>query len=245
MAATRQGSSRCLRSDVWNYFDKVEGKSVTCEVCKQKFAYHGSTTNLRDHLQRTHGAMYVPECTDSSGQKKIESVLTVRKCSAERTKILDNLIVRLTVQDLRPTRIVEGEGFQKLMEYCEPGYTILSQKHLNKVMLERFMVGKALLAERLQVDALSLSLTTDILTTSSTEAFLSLTCHFVTSKWEFVDCILAIKCFPGHHTGENISETIKEVLSSYEIADRSMSSIVHDQGSNMRRASDILFSDKG
>ena len=124
--ATKQGSSRHLHSDVWNYFDKVENKSVTCKVCKQKFAYHGGTINLRDHLQRSHGTTYVPECIGSSGQKKIKSVLAVRKCSAEWTKILDNLIVRLTVQDLRPTRIVEGEGFQKLMEYCERGYMILS-----------------------------------------------------------------------------------------------------------------------
>ena len=68
MAATRQGSSQHLLSDVRDYFDKVEGKSVTCKVCKLKFAYHGGTTHLRNHLQRTHGAMYVPE-----GQKKIKS----------------------------------------------------------------------------------------------------------------------------------------------------------------------------
>ena len=143
--------------------------------------------------------MDVPESSGFSGQKKIESVLKVQKCSAERTKILDNLIVGLTVQDLRPMRIVEGKGFRKLMEYCEPGYTILSRKHLSTMMLERFVKGKALLAERLQVDALSLSLTTDIWTSSSTEAFLSLTCHFLTSQWEFVDRLLTTKCFLEHH----------------------------------------------
>ena len=244
---TRQSSSRRLRSDVWKYFDKVGtgSKSVTCKVCKQKFAFHGGTTNLRDHLQRTHGAVYVPESAGCSGQKKIESALKVQRCSAERTKILDNLIVGLAVKDLRPTRIVEGEGFRKLMEYCEPGYTVLSRKHFGKLMLERYMKGKALLAERLQVDALSLSVTTDIWTSSSTEAYISLTCHFLTSQWEFVDCILAAKCLPGHHTGENISATIMEVLTSYEIPESSVSSIVHDQGSNMRRASDLLYNEKG
>ena len=113
---TRQCNLRCLRSDVWKYFDKVGtgNKSVTCKVCKQKFAFYGGTTNLRDHLQRTH----------------------------------------------------------------------------------------VLLAERLQVDALSLSLMTDIWTSSSTKAYISLTCHFLTSQWEFVDCILVTKCFPGYYTGE-------------------------------------------
>ena len=113
------------------------------------------------------------------------------------------------------------------------------------MMLEPFVKGRALLAERLQVDALLLSLTTDIWTSSSTEAFLSLTYHFLTSQWEFVDCLLATKCFPEHHTGENISAIIKEVLTSYEIPDSGVSSIVHDQGSNMRGASNILFNEKG
>ena len=243
--ATRQGSSRHLRSDIWKYFDKVESKSVTCKVCKQKFAFHGGTTNLHNHLQRSHGALHVPESVGSSGQKKIESVLRIQKCSAERTKILDNLIIGLTVQDLKPTRIVKGKGFRKLMEYCEPGYTMLLQRHLSTMMLERFVKGRTLLAERIQVDALSLSLTTDIWTSSLTKAFLSLTYHFLTSQWKFVDCLLATKCFPEHHTGESTSAIIKEVLTSYEIPDSGVSSIVHDQGSNMRRASDILFNEKG
>ena len=98
------------------------------------------------------------------------------------------------------------------------------------MMLERFVKGRALVAKRLQVDALLLSLTTDIWTSISTEAFLSLTCHFLTSQWEFVHCLFATKCFPEHHAGENISAIIKEVLTSYEIPDSGVSSIIHDQG---------------
>ena len=131
------------------------------------------------------------------------------------------------------------------MENFEPGYAILSRKHLSTMTLEQFVKGRALLAERLQVDVLLLFLTTDIWTSSLTETFLSLTCHFLTSQWEFVDCLLATKCFPEHHTGENISAIIKEVLTSYKILDSGVSSIVLDQGYNMRRASDILFNEKG
>ena len=45
--------------------------------------------------------------------------------------------------------------------------------------------------------------------------------------------------------GDNISCSIKEVLAAYKIADSSVSSIVHDQGSNMRRATDLLQIEKG
>ena len=76
------------------------------------------------------------------------------------------------------------------------------------------------------------------------EAYISLTCHFLTSEWVFVDCVLATRSFPGHHTGENICSTIKEVVEDYGIADSTISNIVHDQGSNMRWATDLLQMEK-
>ena len=65
---------------------------------------HGSTSNLQDHLQRSHSAVYAHD----SGQPKIDSIMKVQKCSPARAKILDNLIVGLTIHNLRPARMVEG-----------------------------------------------------------------------------------------------------------------------------------------
>jgi len=167
-------SPRCNRSDVWQYFTKHGSKNVICTLCKGNFAYHGGMSNLRDHLQRSHSAVYVRD----SGQPKIDSIMKVQKCSPTHAKILDNLMVRLTVRDLQPVRMVEGCGFQELMEYCEPGYTVPSRKHLSKLMFDRYTSGKALLTDKLQSEAFSLSLTTNIWTSSSTEAYISLTSHF-------------------------------------------------------------------
>ena len=241
MASGSGESSRCNRSDAWQYFEKVE-RNVICTLCKGKFAYLGGTSNLLDHLQRSHAAVYAHD----SEQPKIDSLIKVKKCSPVRARMLDNMIVGVTVHDLRPARMIEGRGFHELMEYCEacePGYIVPSRKHISKLMFDRFVRGKTLLADKLQSDAFSLALTTDIWTSSSTEAYISLTCHFLSSQWEFVDCVLATRSFPDHHTGENISCSIKEVLAAYKIADSSVSSIVHDQGSNMRHATDLLQRD--
>ena len=169
--------------------------------------------------------------------------MKAQKCNPARAKILDNLIVVLTDHNLLPMRMVEGRGFQELMEYCEPGYTVPSQKHISKLVFNQYISGKALLVDKLQSDAFSLSLTTDIWISSSTKAYISLTCHFLTSQWEFGDCVLATRSFPDH-SRENISSTIKEVLASYEIADSTVSSIVHDQGLNIKPATDLLRIEK-
>ena len=89
---------------MWQYFKKDGSRNVICTLCKSKFAYHGGTSNLRDHLQRSHSTVYAHD----SGQPKIDSIMKVQKCSPACAKILDNLIVGLTVHDLRPARMVEG-----------------------------------------------------------------------------------------------------------------------------------------
>ena len=171
-------SSRHNQSDLWQYFQKDGSKNVICALCKGKFAFHGGTYNLRDHLQRRHATIYAHD----SEQPKIDLLMKVKKCSAACAKILDNMIAELTVYDLRPARMVEGRGFRELMEYCEPGYTVPSRKHISKLMYDRFVSGKELFTDKLQSDAFSLALTTEIWTSSSTEAYISLTSHFLTSQ---------------------------------------------------------------
>ena len=61
-------SFRHNRSDVWQYFKKEGSINVICTLCKGKFAYHGGTSNLQDHLQRSHSAVYARD----SGQPKID-----------------------------------------------------------------------------------------------------------------------------------------------------------------------------
>ena len=77
---------------------KDESRNVVCTLCKEKFAYHGGTPNLRDHLRRSHCAVYSYDCE----QPNIDSLIKVNKCSPARAMMLDSMIVGMTVHDLRP-----------------------------------------------------------------------------------------------------------------------------------------------
>ena len=46
-------SSRRVKSEVWEFFVKKD-KSALCKICNKEYAYHGGTSNLRDHLMRAH-----------------------------------------------------------------------------------------------------------------------------------------------------------------------------------------------
>ena len=55
---------------------------------------------------------------------------------------------------------------------------------------------------------------------------------------------LATYSFPEQHTGDNIVEKLKEVVSKYDINDNSIFANVHDQGSNFQWAGHLLEDDK-
>ena len=40
-----------FRSDMWKC---TNGKKALCQLCNKEYAYYGTTSNLRDHLQRYH-----------------------------------------------------------------------------------------------------------------------------------------------------------------------------------------------
>ena len=54
-----------------------------------------------------------------------------------------------------------------------------------------------------------MAITTDIWTSHTSNAYLSLTMHFVDSSWDKILCILAAPLFPEHHTAVNIVNKVK------------------------------------
>ncbi|KAL3082557.1 hypothetical protein niasHT_030571 [Heterodera trifolii] len=63
---------------------------------------------------------------------------------------------------------------------------------------------------------------------------LSLTIEGVTNKWERVRHILAIKPFPGTHTGRRIAEILSEIIDQWACQDK-IHAFATDGGTNMKK----------
>ena len=113
-----------------------------------------------------------------------------------------------------------------------------------EIVRRKFAAAKERLEEILSTNESKYALTTDIWTSLSNDACISLTVHFVDNSWEMKSYTLATYPFPEQHTGDNIVEKLKEVISEYKIKDNSIIAIVHDQGSNFQRAGHVLEDDK-
>ena len=77
------------------------------------------------------------------------------------------------------------------------------------------------------------ALTTDMWTSEANEAYLGLSCHYLTQEFELVSVCLAVEHFSGRHTGVNIASDISHVLSDYAIDQSAISAVIADNASNM------------
>ena len=150
----------------------------------------------------------------------------------------------MVAKDLRSAAIVEGEGFKQLLSYLEPGYTVPSAVHVMDVVRRKFAVAKSKLQGILSTNESKYAIITDIWTSFSNDAYISLTLHFIDNSWELKSYTLATYPFPEQHTGDHIVEKLKEILNEYNIANDSVVAIVHDQGSNFQWAGRLLAEEK-
>ena len=244
-----QKSAKKFRSDVWDYFEKnASGKKVHCRLCKNEYSYLGTTSNLRDHLIRHHKDKYKRNDARESGDNKQQTSLDIfvnrHKCPAARAKRITELLALMIARDLRPAAIVDGEGFKRVLSFLEPGYVIPSSVHLMDVVHRKYTMAKEKLKKVLAENKTKYSLTAYIWTSFANDAYISLTMHFIDECWQMKSYTLATYSFPEQHTGDNIVEKLKEVVSEYDIDDSSIFAIVHDQGSNFQRAGCLLEDDK-
>ena len=239
-----QNEASTVKSSVWKFFTKVTigtKRKAECNVCSKKLAYCGGTTNLWDHLKLhplQHQRVHKAESAPGSGQSSLDSMFKSKRCSESRSKEITEKLVSMIVLDIRPIRTVECKGLRALMSYLEPGYVMPSRKTIKTIIRHKHELGKKELAKILEGVA-SVSFSTDIWTSLATEAYISVSVHYVSTSWECVCFILETKAFPGSHTGETISEHLLETASAFGISEK-VSAVVHDQAANMCRSLRIL-----
>ena len=163
--SVHEDTTRRKISEVWKYFNKsADKKKAVCSICDKALSYLGGTTNLRDHLQAKHPLQYFTTTKPTTECTMLDDFVRRTKCSEARAKNITDRVSQMIVQDLRPIRIVECEGFRSLLSYLEPGYTLPSRKNFVNDINRKFEVCQDKLKARLESEALCVSLTTDIWT---------------------------------------------------------------------------------
>ena len=232
-------SSTTCRSEVWKFFQKKsDPKLVTCSICRVDLAYHGGTSSMKEHLKRKHpveDSTIGKESTSSRSRKqaKLDVFTKKRSCSPQRAAVISDLIAQVIVKDLRPINMVNGEGFQRLIAYLEPGYHLPSDTHFTHLIERQYSAMKTKVCELLQHKVSYVAVTADVWTSIATDSYLTVTVHYLDDEWAMKSVILGTLPLSESHTGVNLAEWIKDLVLSFCIDDKKVMAFVHDNGANI------------
>ena len=82
-------------------------------------AYAGGTTNLHNHLESKHPSSVAESSGKEAGKKQL-TLSDCKKCPPERAKNITAYVAEYIARDLCPISIIDGGGFQQLLQYIEP-----------------------------------------------------------------------------------------------------------------------------
>uniref|UniRef100_G3N7L6 HAT C-terminal dimerisation domain-containing protein n=1 Tax=Gasterosteus aculeatus TaxID=69293 RepID=G3N7L6_GASAC len=114
-----------------------------------------------------------------------------------------------------------------------PGYTLPSRTHFTKLMEQKYETSLAKVKDALKATENKIALTTDAWTSVATEAYLGITCRFISDGWELTSFCLTTMPLEERHTGPNIAAWVEQAVERFEIPTSKIVAVVHDNGSNV------------
>lgn len=172
-------------------------------------------------------------------QKTLEETLDLKKIwdiNSSQAQAIHQLIGEMIAVDNQPFSIVEDLGFNRLIKKLKPNYVMPSRKYFTNKIVPSIHSSVVKKVKYLVDNAAYISFTTDIWTSNSNDAFMSLTGHCLDNSFNQRIVVLRVTPFPETHTAANITELIEEVIEEFKIPASKIHLITRDNGANVVKA---------
>lgn len=255
------------KSFVWRIFEplindetKAKCKLCDCILSRAGIGKLATTTSLINHIKNKHPKQYneinqesdtdakndslEPKVISQGNKRKqatLEGLLEKKKLwdiNDQKAVKLHKIIGEMIACDNQPFSFVEDIGFLKLMRETEPRYKVPCRKYFQSIVLpSMYEECKEKILSLLET-AEVVSLTSDIWTSSiNNHSFISITGHWISTNFFHYDAVLSAKHFPGQHTGQAISDVIKNVSAEWNL--NKIHVVLRDGGSNFTKGLNI------
>lgn len=182
-----------------------------------------------------------PSIVTVTRQDRIDQHFPVRAPLTTHAKHkLDNTLMRMICREYFPFSIVEGEDFREFIYLLNPNYQPPCRKTLSKSLLPSLYNQTFEKIKDTISSVESVALTSDGWTNINNVSFFAVTVHFISNEFKLTSFMLECGEFDNQHTGKNIAEWLKTVLSKFEIPLSKVSAITTDNASNMKTAANEL-----
>lgn len=141
--------------------------------------------------------------------------------------------------DYQPFTIVKDDGFREFVNLLDPRYVLPCPDTLkNKLLKEQYLKTFSKLFTILS-GIKYVGITTDIWTSTATESYICVSCHFIDQEFNLKRAILSTKQLEKNHTSENIAQALREIFEEWKIYDK-ITCIVTDNAASMLKACELL-----
>ena len=111
-----------------------------------------------------------------------------------------------------PFSIVDSSWFKKLCSILDQRYVLPSRQYLQQQILNRFANHHSLVADELGRLSTKVSLTADVWTSITNQAYLGVTVHYIDDEWNMQHYLLDLIHFKHHHTGTRTKEKLFQLI---------------------------------
>ncbi|XP_072401153.1 E3 SUMO-protein ligase ZBED1-like [Diabrotica undecimpunctata] len=249
------------RSKLWNHFQIVGESKAKCGHCNKIISFRGGATgNLSRHMKSMHKAISIEMATYrhqtedeeemedrvvSWKKKKVlthsQAVITSFACrplSVNKSKQLDEQLIRVIVKEFQPFRVVEDPEFKKFIQMLNPNYNIPDRATISNSLIPQIYnnIKDVVLKKLSETDAVCL--TTDGWTSINNQSFISITVHFIdddNGKQIFKSYLLDCIPLDERHTAKNVSDQLKIQADEWGLSNK-IAGVISDNASDITEA---------
>ncbi|KAM7114236.1 zinc finger BED domain-containing protein 4 isoform 2-T9 [Molossus nigricans] len=197
-------------SKLWNHFSvcSTDPTKVMCLHCGRTISRGKKPTNLGTscllrHLQRFHGSVLktdvpkttvpcspgsrVPLSAELSGASSFVDTDEKFYDSHPVAKKITSLIAEMIALDLQPYSFVDNVGFNRLLEYLKPQYSLPSPSYFSRTAIPGMYdnVKQIIMSHLKEAESGVVHFTSGIWMSNQTREYLTLTAHWVTFQSSF------------------------------------------------------------
>ena len=248
--ASEEESKRARTSPIWTYGKEVvlENGSDTrrfweCNACQERFIAT-STTNPKKHLRNKHGIKLNSETPSSFSlsvidqQRQFTEIQQFQNLSAVVNTSFQDRLIKWVTTSHASFGMVTNDHFRSLF-LCSSSttndilpYLPTSNTTLRNWIQRNFEKAKNKIKNMLRKSRGKIHLSFDIWTSPNGYVLVGIVSHFVDNDYQVRAILLAIREVYGEHTGENVGQTVVDVIREFQTESELGAFVLDNAGNN-------------
>lgn len=216
------------RSPIRDLLDETPN-GLACKFCRTTFGPKTGTSTITRHFQSKH--------SNEFNQFK-QSTLPFRrtdpygKHDKAKVTVLNDALLKWVICDQQPFNLMENQHFRELILELDNRYQLPSRQTISTQIVSIFTEKQTAVREMLQKMNQKVSLTVDMWSSCTNQAYLAVTIHWIDEDWRLRHFLLDLLPFKETHTGIHIADQLLQLVEDMDIGTKILS-LTTDNASSM------------